>query len=161
MTGSWQTFFSAQTTVGAALTGLVFVALSINLKQILAYPGLPGRAAEALLVLLVPVFVGLIGVLPQDSLRALGGELLGLNVIAWSLVSALLLRGHKTMKQRPRRERAIRSVGTQVALLPGLVAGGLLVAGNPGGLWWQAAGLGLCIALGVSDAWILLVEILR
>jgi hypothetical protein len=36
--GPWQTLFATQAGVGAALTGLVFVALSINLKQILALP---------------------------------------------------------------------------------------------------------------------------
>jgi modulator of FtsH protease len=53
--GSWHTFFSTQAEVSAALTGLVFVALSINLKQILSLPGLADRAGEALLLLLLPV----------------------------------------------------------------------------------------------------------
>jgi hypothetical protein len=161
MTGSWQSFFTAQVTVGAALTGLVFVALSINLKQILAYQGLAGRAGEALLVLLVPVFAGLAGLLPQSSLRALGAEILGVNLIAWAAVSAIILKGHKAMKARPWNEYVIRIVGAQAAVLPGVVAGGLLLAGGPGGLWWQAAGAGACIAVGVGDAWVLLVEILR
>jgi hypothetical protein len=42
-----------------------------------------------------------------------------------------------------------------------VIAGALLLAGHPGGLWWQAVGTGLCIAAGVADAWVLLVEILR
>jgi hypothetical protein len=161
MTASWQSFFTAQVTVGAALTGLVFVALSINLKQILAYQGLAGRAGEALLVLLVPVFAGLAGLLPQSSLRALGAEILGINLIAWAAVSAIIVKGHKAMKARPWNEYVIRIVGAQAAVLPGVVAGGLLLAGGPGGLWWQAAGAAACIAVGVGDAWVLLVEILR
>jgi hypothetical protein len=100
VTAPWQTFFSVQVTAGAALTGLVFVALSINLKQILSYQGLAGRAGEALLVLLVPVFAGLAGVLPQTSLVALGAEILAISVIAWSVVSAIVLKGHKAMKAR-------------------------------------------------------------
>jgi hypothetical protein len=161
VTASWQSFFSAQVTVGAALTGLVFVALSINLKQILAYEGLAGRAGEALFVLLVPVFAGLAALLPQTSLTALGAEFLAISLIAWSAVSAIILRAHKAMKARPWNEYLIRLVGAQAAVLPGVVAGGLLLAGDPTGLWWQAAGVGTCIAVGVGDAWVLLVEILR
>jgi modulator of FtsH protease len=52
--GAWQTLFATQAGVGAALTGLVFVALSINLKQILALPSLAAQAGEALLLLLPP-----------------------------------------------------------------------------------------------------------
>jgi hypothetical protein len=161
LTAPWQTFFSAQVTVGAALTGLVFVALSINLKQILGYPGLAGRAGEALLVLLVPVFAGLAGVLPQRSLGALGAEILVIGMVAWCVVSAILLKGHKAMKDRPWNEYLIRLGGAQAAVLPLVVAGALLVTGDPAGLWWQAAGVGLCIVVGVGDAWVLLVEILR
>jgi hypothetical protein len=40
--GDWETFFAAQVGASAALAGLVFVALSINLKEILDLPGLPG-----------------------------------------------------------------------------------------------------------------------
>ena len=58
MVGDWSTFFAAQVGAGAALTGLVFVALSINLKQILAFPGLPSRAAEAIILLMQPVLIG-------------------------------------------------------------------------------------------------------
>ena len=161
VTASWQTFFSAQVTAGAALTGLVFVALSINLKEILGSAGLAGRAGEALLVLLVPVFAGLAGVLPQTSLAALGAEFLGIGLVGWSAVSLIFLKGHEAVKERPWNEYFIRLVGAQGAVLPGVVAGGLLLAGDPTGLWWQAVGVGLCIAVGVSDAWVLLVEILR
>jgi hypothetical protein len=49
----------------------------------------------------------------------------------------------------------------EVAVIPTVIAGVLLSIHHPGGLWWQAAGTGLCIATGVLDAWVLLVEILR
>ena len=41
---NWTDFFVAQVGATAALEGLVIVAVSINLKQILAYAHLPGRA---------------------------------------------------------------------------------------------------------------------
>jgi modulator of FtsH protease len=159
--GSWHTFFSAQAAVGATLTGLLFVALSINLKHILNLPGLAGRAGEALLLLLLPVFVGLTGVLPQTSVDAFGRELLVLGLIELTAVTTIVVRGRRAAATRPSREYLTRVVMAEVAVIPTVIAGALLSTHHPGGLWWQAAGTGLCIAAGVLDAWVLLVEILR
>src|SRR5260370_34067383 len=63
MTG-WANFFLAQVGASAALTGLIFVAVSINLTKILAYPTLPGRALEALLYLLTVLVIGTLGLVP-------------------------------------------------------------------------------------------------
>ena len=65
-------FFGAQAAAFAALTGLVFVALSINLKTILDTPGTSGRAGEALVLLVAPVLLGLAGLMGHQPLRALG-----------------------------------------------------------------------------------------
>ena len=76
MVGDWSTFFAAQVGAGAALTGLVFVALSINLKQILSFPGLPSRSAEAIILLMQPVIVGALVLIPEQRLVAVGIEIL-------------------------------------------------------------------------------------
>jgi hypothetical protein len=157
----WHTFFATQAAVGATLTGLLFVALSINLKHILSLPGLAGRAGEALLLLLLPVFVGLTGVLPQTSVGAFGREVLVLGLIDLVAVTAIVVRGRQAAATRPPREYLARVLIAAVAVIPTVIAGVLLSTRHPGGLWWQAAGTGLCIAAGVFDAWVLLVEILR
>ena len=46
----WDSFFAAQVGASAALAGLVFVGISINLTKIIASGYLPNRAQEALLV---------------------------------------------------------------------------------------------------------------
>ena len=158
---SWQTLFATQAGVAAALTGLLFVALSINLKQILAVPGLAAHAGEALLLLLFPVVSGLVGVLPQTSIRALGAEFLAISILLWLMVTWILLTGRRAVRMRPLREFLIRAMAAQTAMVPAVIAGCLLVAGNQSGLWFQAAAVILCIVAGVGDAWVLLVEILR
>jgi modulator of FtsH protease len=87
---SWHQLFATEAGVGAALTGLVFVALSINLGQILDVPGLAGRAGEALFLLVLPILVGLAGVLPQTSVPAFGIELLVIGTIQFSAVTAIV-----------------------------------------------------------------------
>ncbi len=159
--GAWQALFATQAGAGAALTGLVFVALSINLKEILAFPGLANRAGEALLLLLFPVMIGLVGVLPQTSTRALGAEFLVIASSLWLIVTRILLRGYKATLDRPRLEFITRATTAQLAVVPAIVGSCLLLAGSLSGLWWQAAAIMLCIVAGVGDAWVLLVEILR
>jgi len=48
---TWSEFLVAIAGASSALTGLVFVALSINLARIIELPGVSGRAAETLIVL--------------------------------------------------------------------------------------------------------------
>jgi hypothetical protein len=49
LTPEWAIFFSAELAALATLTGLVVVAISINLPRILSYAHLPTRAGEALI----------------------------------------------------------------------------------------------------------------
>ena len=45
--GAWTDLFVATVGATAALTGLIFVGVSINLTRITAFKGLPERALEA------------------------------------------------------------------------------------------------------------------
>lgn len=45
VTDGWTGLFFAEVGASAALAGLLFVAISINLDRILTGPGLPGRPA--------------------------------------------------------------------------------------------------------------------
>ena len=158
---SWHQFFSAEVGVGATLTGLVFVALSINLKHILEFPGLAGRAGEALLLLLLPVFAGLAGLLPQSGTTAFGAELLAIGLLECIIVTRIAFVGRRSSKDRSLPKFAVRVAGAEAAVGTAIAAGAILIASGPGGLWWQAASTALCVVAGVGDAWVLLIEILR
>jgi hypothetical protein len=157
----WNGFFTAQAGAFAALTGLVFVALSINLKQILSSPGLPGRAGEAVIILVGPVLVGLLGLLPHQRVQTLGAELLVIGIVGWVAVSAIMVSGRHALRQRPPNEIASRVILAQAATLLIVVAAAFLMTGHASGLYWQAAATGVCLVAGMVDAWVLLIEILR
>jgi hypothetical protein len=53
------------------------VAVSINLTKILQVPGRPGRAGEAIVLLVAVLVVAMLGLVPGQSPTALGAELLG------------------------------------------------------------------------------------
>src|ERR1700683_4140939 len=79
----WQTFLSVQASAAATLTGLVFVAVSINLSRIIAIPGLPGRARDSLVQLLQVFFVSTAARVPRQPAALLAGEVLGISVVSW------------------------------------------------------------------------------
>ena len=158
----WNTFYAAQAGASAALAGLVFVALSINLRQILAHPELlPGRAGEAVIMMVQPVFVALVILIPNQSMRTLGVEMLLLGGIAFGIVNLILWRAFEPSRERETREFVLRVSMAELALLPTIIGGALLVNGSATGLDWQAFGVLMCLAVGITTAWVLLVEILR
>ncbi len=68
----------------AALTGLVVVAVSINVETILQIPGLPQRGPETIPLLLGAAIVSPLGLVPAQSHGALGLLLLAESVAASS-----------------------------------------------------------------------------
>jgi modulator of FtsH protease len=77
----WHDFFDAAVAASAALLGLLFVAISINLKLILKHRHLPGRAAATLGTLLSVLVVCSFGLVPGQSNRTLGVEILATGAV--------------------------------------------------------------------------------
>src|ERR687898_430567 len=75
----WHDFFLAQAGAAGVLTGLVFVAVSINLQEIVSDPssGLPGRAAEALILLVGVLTASVLLLVPGQGQLMVGAEVLG------------------------------------------------------------------------------------
>jgi hypothetical protein len=156
----WSDLFVAAAGASAALTGLVFVAVSINLERILAFPGLPERAMATLMLLFGVTVVSILGLMPGQSDTALGVELLVQSVVWIAAITPLVL------KSLPGPDDPRRWLVSRIGLvMPGLLAftvGGIsLLAGSGGGLYWTAAGIVATLVGGVVNAWVLLVEILR
>jgi peptidoglycan/LPS O-acetylase OafA/YrhL len=76
----------------AALAGLVFVAVSINVERILQFKGLPKRALQTVLLLLSVVLVSILGLIPNQSHTALGAELLFEALMTTAVIAALARR---------------------------------------------------------------------
>ncbi|UGS35197.1 hypothetical protein [Capillimicrobium parvum] len=155
----WTDVYVASAGAAAALAGLVFVAVSINVERILAFRGLPERGLVTVLLLLGAVVASLFGLHPDQSDETLGWEILIGGCVLSAIVIWLLL------KSRPREDEeshmasalGLAAVGT----LPYIVAGILLVSGSDAGLDWLFSGIVGAIVAGVINGWVLLVEILR
>jgi len=157
----WAGFFTAVTGAAAALTGLLFVAVSINLDKIInGISMLPTRAAETMAVLLFVVVSAALALVPQN-IRLLGAEILVMSIPLTVVTTRNQLRFLRRNPDLPVYWSVSRMSASAVALLPGLIAGASLAARWGGGLYWLVpAGL-LGIAGAVYSAWVLLVEIAR
>jgi hypothetical protein len=91
----WANFFAAETGAAATLSGLVFVAMSINLSRILAFPHLPRRAAETLALLVGALVVCSIGLVPGQSGAVVGTEYIVVGFVAWLFPTANLVRSFR------------------------------------------------------------------
>ena len=123
-TDGWGELFLAGAGASAALAGLLFVAMSINLERILQGAGLPGRAGEAIVLLVAVLVVSMLGLVPGQSPTVPGAELLGTGLVAWLTLVAIDVRAVRSRVGPSPGVLAGRVVITQVAVLP-LLAGGV------------------------------------
>ncbi|MCX7302771.1 MAG: hypothetical protein NTV73_00315 [Hyphomicrobiales bacterium] len=157
---AWTDFLAAVVGATSALLGLFFVSLSLNLSTILAGKGLTERAAQALIQLLAALIVGLFLLMPGKSVFVSG---LGTLVIAvaTALVGTLLAARSMMHTQGYRVAYAGNLVLFELAILPWVVGGLMLMAGSADGAYWLAGGICLSIAKAAMDSWVFLVEINR
>lgn len=156
---AWHDFFLGTIGASAALTGLLFVAISINLEQILKFPQLPGRAAGTLGILVSSLVVSGFGLAPGQTNRALGIEIAAAGAIV--AVQALWVTHGKETPNEP-RAWVVEHLATLLLPSIALIAGGVsLAAGKGGGLYWVLAGILFAFVSASINGWVLLVEIKR
>jgi hypothetical protein len=162
-TSGWENFFVAEVGAAAALSGLVFVAVSISLGRILSTRHLPERAAEALMMFLAVLVVATFGLVPGQSAAVLGFEIGGTGLILWMAAARRQLRAYRDrgLEESARRWLWVRVLGTQASSLPFVVAGVLLIAGHGRALLWIVPATLASFVSGALNAWVLLVEIQR
>ena len=92
----WVDFGEALAEVAGALTGLLFVAVSVKGPALAASKSLRSRAAQTLVLFMVSVLIAVFLVAPQPSV-ALGWELLAMAVVSGVTLLVLDRRaGHST-----------------------------------------------------------------
>jgi modulator of FtsH protease len=162
MTPHWTNFVITAAEAAAALTGLVIVAISVNITKILSYGHLPARAGATVATLILILVVGLSALIPQ-GMGALGFETTFFGVCCWLLQ---LWAARQTLTfwreyHRPWYEAARGVTLGQVQTLPFIIGGIMLSISNASGLYWIAGGAIAVFIFSTFNAWVLLVEILR
>ena len=156
---AWHEFFVGTIGAAAALTGLLFVAISINLEQILKYPQLPGRAAATLVILVSALVVSGFALAPGQSKTVLGVEIAAVAAVA--AAQAVGVSRGKQSTGGPPSWQLEHLVTVLLPSIASIVGGVTLVAGTGGGLYWVMAAILLTFVSASINVWVLLVEIKR
>ena len=157
--------FAAELGALAALTGFIFVAISINLRYILSRKDLPSRAVEALIAPVGAITATSLVLIPgREALTTGSGIIVAIGaavVIALILIQVRFLSIWKenavvTPEKQFGREAISAAVGVPIGL-----GGLLLLVKEPAGFYWVAAGDMICVIAIVLSAWVLMMEIMR
>ena len=158
---NWHEFFAVTAGIAATLSGLVFVAVSINLMQILSFPGTVTLALESLTQMLGAMTLALAGLLPGQSERQLSSVTLALTVLLWVIQTWWQVSFLRLEARHPWQWTANRFLRTQLSCTPFFVAGVLLWSHHASAMFWFAPGLALSFIAGVANAWVLLVKVVN
>ena len=157
----WQTLLAVEAGASATLTGLVFVAVSINMARILETPGLSGRAAESILQFLQVFFICTVVLVPGQPGAALAVEILVIALFSGVIQSLGHVRYARSRLGHPRFWLVTRILQTQFAAIPFMIAGIVMFFDVSAAIYWLVPGFVFSFVAGVANAWVLLIEILR
>ena len=164
MIAQWYGFFAAEVGATAALAGLLFVALSVNISRILQFSWLPSRAALTLVVLMAAFLESSLALFPPGWARIEVFASLAVAVFVYAFAWRLYLGQEipPEWKAAPdyRRSLLVNISSAQLATLPPIVGAIVLLSGG-NGYPWIAVGVLFSLIYGVLNSWVLLVEILR
>lgn len=149
----WQSLFDMVALAAVTLTGLLSVALSINVRHIVDTPSHLARGREALIALTVLLTVAIFVLIPEQGRVALGIELIALSIIV--LVIGLRLQA-RTLRQLPAQQRRhwrVRLLGLNGATVAITIAGLGLITGRFGGLLWLLPTILICLVWSTYNAW--------
>jgi hypothetical protein len=157
----WSDFYVAQVGASAALAGLLFVAISISLSDIVSFPNLPMRAAGTLTILATVLFTSMLMLIPDQSIRTAGFEVLGVGLVAAFVTLWMGIVSARATPEEHRRDSQF-SVGSKITATVIFVASGLLMAvTNEHGPSLIVLGCIVSYIVALLDAWVLLIEVHR
>ena len=142
---AWQNFYIMIGTANAAITGLLFVALSMHLKQILSHAVYKPRAIVVLVILTTQIVISAIVLAPQPR-DLMGWEILILNVFFLGL----------NVRYRAPARITTGSALTIAFRVIYLLASVSLITGVGGGFYILGGILTLTVVRSISNCWTLL-----
>ncbi len=156
----WSEFNVAMAGATAALAGLVIVAASVNIAEIVKSRTLTARLLAGIAALVLALAVSALGLVPGIDEIWLGLLTIGAALLA----SVFQIHATVLIARDPEPADRAKPLKYLVGFLPiaaYLVAGGLVAFGHPAGLYLAAAGCLLAIASAIVVSWVALVEVLR
>ena len=159
---SWQTFYVMVGGAAAALTGLLFVAMSIHAKEIIAHPLLSNRAVGTLISLLTQLALAGAVLAPGQSTLALGIEVeaAALFFLIFTGSSVIRLRPH-VRATRSRLRLRLEEFGGATWILVFLASGLSLMLKAGGGFYLLAIVMLFMFGWNVYVSWSLIADVVE
>lgn len=151
---AWQNFAMMTGGASGALTGLLFVAVSLNTTRIAGHLGLRASAAQTLVLFLVPLIMAAVLLVPGQDDRVLGGELIAVGLGASASLLAIRQRKRGLADEDKRLTRIFDRRDTNVVVMLLFVASGTILAtGTDAGLYLLLPASIVAFLSGVLNAW--------
>jgi hypothetical protein len=161
MLNEWHDLFVVTGGAAAALTGLIFVGVSLNLTKILAYASLPNRALLSLLMLLNILIVSILFLIPGQGVIAVGAEILIVEIIFYIMTLRLDIINYKSTAAQYKKQYVVHITIDQLAAIPYLIAAVAILCWSEKGVYIIIPGIIFSFCKAIFDSWVLLVEINR
>ena len=154
--GQWDNFFLLVGTGAVTLTGLVFVAMSLNLKVIAVHATHRNRAINTLTGLaLVFMRCALVLMGAQDH-QSIGAELL----VVSGTSAAVFVRGYAKAIKMSDNLRLSRIVGGSLVHLTEMIGAALFLLGHLAGLYIATVAIVTNTCYMITAAWLLVIGVL-
>ncbi len=154
--GMWHDFAVTVASLAGALTGLLFVAVSIKSDALAASRRLASRAAQTLVLFMTSAIAAILLVTPQPR-PAIGAELLALSAVSGAALFTFDRRAGHAPQSRLEHYLEVASPNLVTDVLVG-VAGLTLLLQAGGGLYWMIPAVLASLTSGVINAWLFLLK---
>ena len=156
----WTDFNVAMAGATAALAGLVIVAASVNISEIVKFRALTARLAAAIGALVLAIVASALGLIPGMTSLWLG--ILLIVAAAAAGVFQTVASVEIFADQDPAaKAKFFKSAFGFLPIAAYIGAGITMLLGHPSGLYLAAAGGILAIVTAILASWVALVEVLR
>jgi modulator of FtsH protease len=155
----WSTFAGIAGSASGALTGLLFVAVSLNRERIATHPGLRAQAGQTLILFLIVLITSIVLAIPGTPDWVLGLELVAIAVVSGTAMG-WLSDGKRPEGEAPEdllAQLLDRVSPNLLTMLLVLVAGFIELAGADG-LYVLAPAIIVALVNGVVNAWLFLTQ---
>jgi modulator of FtsH protease len=150
----WQDFAEVIGSASGALTGLLFVALSLNASRIEGHRGLRASAAQTLVLFLTPLIMAATLLAPGQPDWVFGAELISIGLVSsWVLLSIGRLKQTLDDDERSLVEIFNRRTPNVLVMLLFVAAGTVLICGSDAGLYLLLPAALIAFVSGVVNAW--------
>jgi hypothetical protein len=153
----WSNFAVITGSAAGALTGLLFVAVSLNRERIAGPIALRGQAGHTLVLFMLPLLLSVLLVLPGSSVTVLGTGLIVLAIVA-AVILTFIGREKKPAGDglEDRLARLLDKASPNMIVVVLILVAGCLQLADDDGLYWLAASSVLSLISGVVNAWLFL-----